>query len=434
MPKSQTLREKAASPKNLKQAWKNIRGSTRKDSHGPSEETIADFENELNPRLRRIRSELLDGTYKIGKVRGLAQRKQNNRHRLLLIAEIRDRVTQRAITRVIEPLLTKKFGLNNPASFAYLPRKGPRPAIKRMLKLYQKGYVYVLEADIQNFFGTVNTEQLLNDLIFPSLDSDTSLNDLITTALRVEIANRDKLFFVEQELFPQGVFGLPQGGYLSPLLSNVCLASFDRQMLATNYQLIRYADDFIVMCKTRKEAEEAYQLARRIIEDELGLKLHPLDNKNPKAKTRIVKLPRETIQFLGIRFTGRYILPDEDKKVKMFEKMDKVAKEADNVLEYLTRIRNLVQGWVSSYSFADFPPTYAERIDQAINLRLWRTLRRFNWKLEGKTLTLAQRQCSGIQLVDEYLRQSRINMKDSKIFSQFWTPLQLPNIDTVHQP
>jgi len=192
-----------------------------------------------------------------------------------------------------------------------------------MLRFHQGGCRIVYEADIVDFFGTVNIDRLLQGIVFPKL-SDPSLNTLIKAAFEMEIGNKKDLPQEDWELYPESSSGLPQGGYLSPLFSNIYLATFDHRMLQEGFRLIRYADDFIVMCETIEEAGRAYDLSREILEKNLGLKLHPRDDNNHEARTRIIRVSQTLIQFLGIQFNGSRIWPAAEKRQKLSQKMGKL--------------------------------------------------------------------------------------------------------------
>lgn len=284
MPYPKTLLGKVTTRVNLQKAWEDISRSARPQSHGLSGQTIQEFGSNWKSNLEFIRNELLSSNYKFGPVRAATISKKGGKKRPLRIADIRDRVVQRAITRVVDRPLSNKYKLYNPASFAYLSRKGVQSAIKQMLQYHQDGCRYMLEADIVDFFGTVNINRLLQEYVFPNLP-DTTINTLIDAAFRMEVGNLEDLPKEDWELYPESSTGLPQGGYLSPLFSNVYLSEFDHRMLDGNFRLIRYADDFIVMCKTRKEAEKAYQLARDILENKLDLKLHERNDTKKEART-----------------------------------------------------------------------------------------------------------------------------------------------------
>lgn len=374
--------------------------------------------------LEKIRDELLSETYSFGKIRAVTIKKKGGKRRPLQIADIRDRVVQRAIARTLEKNLSKQFNLFNPASYAYLQGRGVQSAIKQMLRYHQGGCGVVFEADIVRFFDTVNTEKLLDDMVFPALP-DNTLCDLINAAFRMEIGNRVDLPEEDWELFPESATGLPQGGYLSPLFSNIYLSVFDKKMLDANFRLVRYADDFLVMCETVEEAEKAYDLSRHILEQELGLELHKRDD-SPTGRTRIVKPTQTTIQFLGVQFNGRRIWPTSEKRQKFTEKLTDLTQnkntQVKDVLKLLVSTRNLIEGWVASYGFTDINViSYADGLDKEISRQLWRALKRMGWKLAGNTLSQDQREKSGVRFIHNYVAKTRKHLSDQDLWSAYWS-------------
>ena len=204
-----------------------------------SEQTIEEFRQNYKANLEVIRNQLLSGEYRFGQLRAATIKKKSGKKRPLKIADIRDRVVQRALARILERYLEKSFDLNNKASHAYLRKKGVQTAIEQMLKNHQEGCGVILEADIIDFFGTVKVDRLLNEMIFPSLPGDT-VNDIIKAAFEMEVGNKANLPEEDWELFPESAAGLPQGGYLSPLFSNAYLSMFDHMMLEARFRLIRF--------------------------------------------------------------------------------------------------------------------------------------------------------------------------------------------------
>lgn len=419
-----TLIGRVASRPNLQGAWVDISQSAKPLSRGLSQQTIQDFRSNPKSHLEIIRNELLNGQYKFGQVRAVTVKKKGGKKRPLQIADIRDRVVQRAIVRKLETILENKFRLNNPASHAYLRKKGVQTAIKQMLQYHQEGCGIIFEADIVDFFGTVDTSKLLEEMIFPSLSDDT-LHTLISEVFKMEVGNRNDLPEEDWELFPESSTGLPQGGYLSPLFSNVYLSAFDKKMLANKFKLIRYADDFVVMCKTREDAEKAYQLSRTILENELGLKLHLRDDDRPDAKTRIIKPTQTRFQFLGIRFNGTRIWPAPEKKQKLSYKLTELSnsKNIDSVVSLLMSTRNLLEGWTASYSFTDINRDYATKIDQEVNKHLRKALAKMKWEFKDQSRFVEQRPKSGVSYVNGYLYKARrdLSVSDRELFETYWT-------------
>ncbi len=312
---------------------------------------------------------------------------------------------------------------SNKASFAYIRKRGVRAAITEMLEYHQRGYNVVLKADIESFFDTVNVDDLLSKLIFPSLEDDT-LNTLIKKTFEMEIGNRESLSEQDKKLFPLGNVGLPQGGYLSPIFSNIYLAGFDHIMLDKKFRMIRYADDFIVMCKTVDQAKEAYILAKDVLEQELKLKLHEMDDSNKNAKTKILELGKHKIQFLGIQFDGKRILPDPEKKRELSNDLTTIRNEAKTVIELLIKTRNLLQGWIASYSFTDLTEDYLNSIDSEVDKIIWSTLGSLEWRLKPRLqLSEIQRLNSGIKPVVWHLNNVRRKYPtlEKDLLEKYWT-------------
>lgn len=428
MPSPSNLLGKVATLQNLYKAWQHISKHVKDKSHGMSDETIEDFRSNLKSNINTIREQLLSGKYEFGDPRGIIKEKTDGGKRPLTIFDVRDRVVQRALASKLEKFLGARFKLDNAASFAYLPKKKGRPAkgvqsaIKQMLKYHQEGCNWVFEADIVKFFDRVNRDQLLNKMIYPNLPDET-INNLIKEIFEMEIGNKDDLPEDDWKLYPDGYIGLPQGGYLSPLFSNVYLSEFDREMIKAHFRLIRYADDFIVMCKRRDEAENAYILAKTLLEERLSLQIHRRNDKDQKAKTRILKLKKKKITFLGVQFDGIYILPDPEKKVELSNKLWKIRKKSKHVLELLTSTKNLLDGWIASYAFTNIDEKYLEIIDNEVNKTLWSTLYTFGWRLKPRDLSKKQRECSGANPVSWHLYKIRASLSDEdrELLAKYWT-------------
>lgn len=416
-----TLLGKVATHINLEKAWSDISRSAKPLSHGMSEQTIQDFRANYKGLLDIIRGELLGNNYRFSLPRAVTISKKGGDKRPLRIADIRDRVVQRAITRVLSKRLDKLYHLDNPASYAYIEKRGVQTAIKQMLTYHQDGYTVVLEADIKSFFDTVNRDKLLEEMIFPAL-SDNTINQLIADTFKMEIGNKNDLPEEDWELYPESSGGLPQGGYLSPLFSNVYLSTFDLTMTQAGFKLIRYADDFIVMCKTIQEAENAHRLALDILERKLGLSVHPRDDNNKKAKTRIVSVSQKPIVFLGIGFNGTRIYADGEKRQKLTYKMIRLRSQT-TVRKLLNSANNLIQGWIAAYGFTDITDLYATEIDEEMNKHLWSSLKRMGWALEPRYLSTLQRLNSGVGLAKMHLDSVRkgISTSDKELFSKYWT-------------
>jgi len=232
----ETLLHQVSEKSNLQNAWDKL-SKEHKYSHGLSGETIADFASNLPAHLQSISDKLKKGTYKFSPYRGIPIPKSEGTPRPIKVPEIRDRVVIKGIVEIIQLQLVKLFELNNLASYAYIEKRGVKDAIIRMVELYNQGNKVVLEADIKKFFDTVDRRKLLEEKIFPNL-IDNSVNLLIIDATEQEIGNLQNLSELEFMAFERTKGGIPQGSSISPLLSNICLADFDKRMLSEGFGLI----------------------------------------------------------------------------------------------------------------------------------------------------------------------------------------------------
>jgi group II intron reverse transcriptase/maturase len=400
---------------NLQRAWNKL-SKENKYSHGLSGETIAEFSANLPTHLQSISDRLSKGTYKFSPYRGVPIPKTEGAPRPIKIPEIRDRVVIKAIVELIHPQLSKTFNLNNEASFAYIENRGVKDAIIRMVDLYNQGKKVVLEADIKKFFDSVDRKKLLAEKILPNL-SDNSINSLIIDATEQEIGNLSSMSELEFMAFERTKGGIPQGSSISPLLSNICLADFDRRMLSEGFGLIRYADDFILMSKTKEDALRAYDIAIDEIEKKLGLELYHLGEDN--SKTRIVLPAREKFSFLSIQFNGKELFPTKEKVMQLSEKIKITTnvKMQKDVLTILRKTNNLLCGWLAAFSYYD-SDRYFSQIDELINKELASALRQMNWvfktryterrKIKRKVqecLSKTQRLNSGVQTCESFFRE-----------------------------
>lgn len=215
--------------------------------------------------------------------------------RPLGIPTIRDRVCQQALKNRLEPIMEEFF---NDCSFGYRPNRSQHQAMRRIWRDINNGNEWILDADLRDYFGTVN-HKLLVDLIARKI-SDGRILKLIKDMLKAGYMEKGQKYPTHK--------GTPQGSVISPLLSNVYLTPFDNVMVREGYKLTRFADDWVVVCKTRKEAEKkALLLAEKILK-RLGLQLHP-------NKTRITHVKWGFEFFLGYKVKQGKGLKLDKKKI-----------------------------------------------------------------------------------------------------------------------
>jgi RNA-directed DNA polymerase len=249
---------------------------------GVDQVSVKQFQAGLEVELDKLQEALTAGTYEPQAIRRVYIPKPGSREqRPLGIPTVRDRTVQGALRHVLEPLFEKEFAQH---SYGFRPQRGCKDALRRVDELLRTGYGYVVDADLQSYFDTIPHDRLLERL--RERVADQRVLSLVAAFLKAGIFNGQEE--VEAEA------GAPQGAVLSPLLSNIYLNPLDHLMVNGGYQMVRYADDFVVCCRSQAEAEQALAVLRQWGEAE-GLTLHP-------TKTRLVEVRTEGFDFLGYHF------------------------------------------------------------------------------------------------------------------------------------
>ena len=271
----------------LWEAWERVR--TNRGAAGVDRMTLAAVEGYgVDRMLRELSGDLQQGSYRPAPVRRVEIPKPDGRRRPLGIPTVRDRVAQQAAKLVLEPIFEADF---LSCSFGFRPRRSATDALERIRVSFPEGKKFVFEADIRDFFGSIDHERLMG--LVEQRVSDRRVLKLLRSWLRAGVLAGDGS--VER-----AGAGTPQGGVLSPVLANIFLHAFDEAWAVHGTgELVRYADDFVVLCTTRGQAEEAHRRAEAMLGD-LGLVLHP-------EKTRVVDLRvgREGFDFLGCHLHAR---------------------------------------------------------------------------------------------------------------------------------
>jgi group II intron reverse transcriptase/maturase len=277
--KVHSLIDKVYKRKNLEMAWDRVQAN--RGSGGVDGQSLEAFGQQLGSELDRLQAELKEEAYQPQPVRQVQIPKAGKpgEFRTLGIPTIYDRVCQQALLNRLEPIFEPVF---DDANFGYRRGRSTKDALRKVWKEIQSGREWIVDADLKDFFGSVDHEKLLT--LVARRVADGRVLRLIKAMLKAGSYGQGRLFPSER--------GTPQGGVVSPLLSNILLTPFDREMRRRGYQLTRYADDWVITCKSVAEARAAVAAALRILK-QLGVVLHP-------QKTRIVHV-QQGFEFLGYK-------------------------------------------------------------------------------------------------------------------------------------
>jgi RNA-directed DNA polymerase len=263
-------------------AWATVKRNG--GSAGVDHQEIKDFERELGEEIEGLAEELRTGSYRPRPIRRVYIDKPGSKEkRPLGIPCVRDRVVQAALRLVIEPIFEREFAAH---SYGFRPKRGCKDALREVDRLLRAGYTHVVDADLKAYFDTIPHEPLMEDI--GRYIADGRVLGLIEGFLKQDVLENMVHWTPEK--------GSPQGAVISPLLANLYLHPVDMAMAEAGYEMIRYADDFVILCRSREEAEKALEIVQRTTH-ERGLTLHP-------EKTRVVDLSvsGQGFDFLGYRF------------------------------------------------------------------------------------------------------------------------------------
>lgn len=349
-----SLIDKVYSEKNLLAALTKV--STNGGAPGVDHVTVEQFDRDWKTNLERLSGQLRMGTYRPQAVRRTHIPKPGSREtRPLGIPTVRDRVVQGAVRHVLEPIFEREFAEH---SYGFRPRRGCQDALRRVDHLLKQGYGYVVDADLKSYFDTIPHGPLM-DRVRERI-ADGRVLALIESFLTAGIMDGLK------EWTPEA--GAPQGAVLSPLLSNIYLNPLDHLMAAQGFQMVRYADDFVILCRTAEDAQRALEQVQQWTAL-AGLTLHP-------TKTRIVDARTDGFAFLGYDFQGDARRPREKSRQKLQDTVREKTKRTNghSLATIIADLNQTLVGWFAyfqhsrQYSFTD--------LDRWIRMRLRSILRK----------------------------------------------------------
>ncbi len=328
------LLEQILSPTNLNRAYKRVRSN--RGSGGIDKMEVESLQDYLVRHKDQLLRSILDGKYRPNPVRRVEIPKEKGT-RKLGIPTVVDRVIQQAIAQVLSPIYEKQFSEN---SYGFRPKRNAHQALNRCRSYITDGYIYAVDMDLEKFFDTVNQSKLIE--VLSRTVKDGRVISLIHKYLNAGVVLHNK--------FEETRIGVPQGGPLSPLLSNVMLNELDKELERRGHRFVRYADDLVILCKSKRSAERTLANIVPYIEEKLFLRV----NREKTATAYISK-----VKFLGYSFyvsKGEGRLRVHPKSIaKMKERIRKLTSRS-NGWGYERRkeaLRQYITGWVNYFKLAD---------------------------------------------------------------------------------
>lgn len=320
--------------------------------------TVEQFDQQLLRNLEKLSAQLQDGSYRPQAVKRVNIPKPGtNETRPLGIPTVRDRVVQGAVRHVLEPIFERQFAEH---SYGFRPGRGCKDALRRVDGLLKQGYRYVVDVDLKSYFDTIPHDKLLADV--QQHVSDSRVLGLVEAFLKARIMEGLKYWTPEN--------GAPQGAVLSPLLSNVYLNALDHLMAEARFAMTRYADDLVIQCRSREEAERALAMVQAWTAQR-GLTLHP-------TKTKIVDAETDGFEFLGYRFLGQRRFPRQKSLKKLKDTLRRKTKRNNghSLNAIITDVNQVLRGWFEYFKHS-YPTVFAS-LDGWLRMRLRSILRKRN--------------------------------------------------------
>ncbi len=368
--KVHSLVDKVYKLKNLELAWEKVKRN--RGVGGIDGQSIEEFESDLEGNLRRLHDELRTQKYQPQPVKRhlIPKAGEPGKFRPLGIPTIYDRVCQQALLNRLEPIFEPVF---DEASFGYRRGRSAKDAMRKIWCELEQGNEWVVDADLKDFFGSADHDKLME--LLNQRVSDGRVLNLLESFMKVGYSQDKQIHHTER--------GVPQGGVISPLISNVLLTPFDREMRRNGYRLTRFADDWLVTCRTRGQAQAALEFASKVLE-KLGVVLHQDKTRivhvrhgfeflgyKIKRGTRPLKLPPHKIKS-GIQQGGLYVYPKQ-KSIDHFKEQirKRTRRKAPVTIEGLIdEINPVIRGWDNYYRKAHVRKLF-NQLDRWIRRRLW---------------------------------------------------------------
>ena len=350
-----SLMDKVFAPKTLAAAWTKVRAN--RGAAGVDGQSIERFAAKAEDYLAELSAALREGSYHPQAVKRVDIPKGDGRTRPLGIPTVKDRIVQQAVRLVIEPIFETRF---RDGSYGFRPGRGCHDALREVDRLITDGYAHVVDADLAGYFDSIPHDRLLARV--EEKVSDGRVLDLIRGWLKADILKGLERWTPAR--------GSPQGAVISPLLANIYLDPLDAAMAERGRRMVRYADDFVILCRTREEADAALAEVRAWV-GENGLALHP-----EKTHVGDCRQPGQGFEFLGYRFEAgqRHVRQKSLNKFKDSIREKTRRTRGDSLACAVKDLNPLLRGWFGYFKYAHH--TTFGKLDGFVRRRLRAVLRK----------------------------------------------------------
>lgn len=357
-----SVMDKVWDRRNLRRSFEKVKA--KKGAAGVDHVTVEAFERQLERQLEQVERQLRDDTYRPQAVRRVYIPKPGSlEKRPLGIPTVRDRVVQGAVRHVLEPIFERDFA---ESSYGFRPGRGCKDALGRVEQLLKDGHTWVVDADIKRYFDTIPHGKLMARI--RAKISDGRVLALIEAFLHQGVLEGLETWTPEE--------GTPQGAVLSPLLANLYLDPLDQMMFDGEFEMVRYADDFVILCRSAEQAQQALQLVR-LWATEAGLTLHP-------EKTRIVDATEKGgFDFLGYHFERGMRWPRAKSIAKIKDAVRSKTRRTNghSMAAIIADLNRTLRGWFEYFKHSHW--TTFGSLDRWVRMRL-RSILRKRHKLKGR--------------------------------------------------
>lgn len=352
-----SLIDKVYSERNLRAAFERVKRN--KGSAGVDHVTVEAFEKRLAANIADLERALKDGTYRPQAVKRCWIPKPGSKEkRPLGVPTVRDRVVQTALRSVLEPIFERDFAEH---SYGFRPNRSCKDALRRVNELLGAGYTHVVDADIKGYFDAICHERLV--ALVREKVADMRTRELVQSFLDQDVLDGLKRWTPES--------GSPQGAVISPLLSNIYLDALDHHMAGHGFEMVRYADDLVLLCRGQESANRALELLQDWMA-QAALQLHP-------EKTRIVEHGAgEAFTFLGYEFQRgkHWVSPKSMKRIRSKIREKTRRNPGQSLKQIIGELNPILRGWFEYYQHSR--PRSIQKVDGYTRMRLRSILRKFN--------------------------------------------------------